>query len=71
MAYGSKACNWQTPRQREERTVTYKVKSFLGRLVVGAFIATVFGFIALVLLWPFLFGGTLLYVLLHFLRKVW
>lgn len=63
--YGTR--NWQPPY----RTVTWRVKNTIGKLLVGTFVAAVFGFIALVLLWPFIFGGTILYVLLHFIRKVW
>lgn len=60
-----------SPRQREAATITYKVKSFFGKLFVCTFIAAVFGFVALLLLWPFIFGGSVLYILFHFLHKVW
>lgn len=58
-------------QNRPPRTITYQAKSFFGKAFIGLFIAAVFGFVALLLTWPFIFGGTILYVLVHFVRKIW
>ncbi len=52
---------------RRQPSLFWRIKRGGINVALGAFCL----FVALVVLWPLIWGGTILYVVVHFLRKVW
>lgn len=61
-----------TPRYMQKpKPLAWSPTGFFGKLFLGGIMAVFFGIVALLLLLPFIWSGTVIYVFVHFARKLW